>query len=329
MALRPSIQGWAIDPTHPASSTINLSNIFTHLDTLHPPHAAYSTTFSRSVHTFVMAHTHAILSSSLFLRAPIGVLQRILSLPNLSVSEDFILSRLLAYAADIANVLSDSPAFWTDTERELMLPILLQLIPYVRFLSISSEQCVKVVEPMRILDKADLIEKYKFDALERQLCGDKNPGTTAFGGGNSLRNAHTFATIRRCYQDPRECEQIFQSKLRGTIAISESSHPYPEGEDDQVLEEVSVSSWAPKMLVEFDRRTSIGIGAQLVFYKDRDARQVISSWHEMWPRGRHGIKTFVVKGHKFYIGFRSSFSEHTKWGWKLIAMPLFHKDDFD
>lgn len=315
-------QGWAIDTTHPSRSILNLENIFHHLDNLYPVSEADDNpkrTWTRDVESFVMAHTKHLLTSPLFVRAPIGAVQRILALPNLSVTEDFVLKRVLHYAADAANVLSESPAFWTEQERELVLPVLLQLFPYIRTYSLSPEEFQKTVEPMRILDTAELVHKYRFDALGRQLSGE------------AIRAAdgYSLAVIKRCYKDVNERRQILQHRLRGIIAVSESAHPYAEGEDDQVLEEVAVAPWAPCILVEFDRRSCIGLGGRLMFYRDRDAKEVIGSWHDMWPRGRHGIKSFVVNNNKFYVGFRSCFFDQTTWGWKLIATPLFQAQDFD
>lgn len=315
-------QGWAIDTTHPSRSILNLENIFHHLDNLYPISETESSskkTWTHDVESFVAAHTRQILTSPNFIRAPIGAIQRILALPNLSVSEDFILERVLHYAADAANVLSESPAFWTEQEREMVLPVLLQLFPYIRTYSLSPEEFLKTVEPMRILDTTELIQKYRFDALGKQLSEERT----------QIAEGYSLAIIKRCYKHADERRQILQYRLRGTIAISESAHPYAEGEDDQVLEEVTVAPWASHILVEFDRRSCIGFGGSLIFYKDRDVREVIGSWHDMWPRGRHGIKSFVVNGNKFYIGFRSCFFDQTAWGWKLLATPLFQIQDFD
>lgn len=315
-------QGWAIDTTHPSRSILNLDNIFHHLDNLYPISETESNskkTWTRDVESFVTAHTKQLLTSPLFIRAPIGAVQRILALPNLSANEDFVLERVLHYAADAANVLSESPAFWTEQERELVLPVLLQLFPYIRMHSLSPEVFLKTVEPMRILDTAELVQKYRFDALGRQLSEERT----------QVAEGYSLAIIKRCYKHANERRQILQHRLRGTIAISESAHPCTEGEDEQVLEEVAVAPWAPRVLIEFDRRSCIGFGERLVFYKDRDAKEVIGNWHDMWPRGRHGIKSFVVNGNRFYVGFRSCFWDQTTWGWKFIATPLFQTQDFE
>lgn len=314
-------QGWCIDSTHPSQPILNLDTIFEHLSNLYPGHEAESNekkSWIRDVESFVEAHTEEVLSSKLFIRAPISAVQRILSLPSLSCNEDFVLQRVLQYAADAANVLAESPAFWTEDERELVLPVLLQLFPYIRTFSLSTEEFLHIVEPMKILSTKELIQKYKFDALARQLSTESNRNV----------EGHTLATIKRCYKEPKMRREIMKQRLRGSIAISESAHPYYEGEDE-VLEEVAVVPWTPLVLVEFDRRSCIGIGAQLTFYKDPDAREVIGTWHEMWPKGRHGVKSFVVSGHRLFVGFRSGFFEDTEWGWKLLVTPLFQEQDFD
>lgn len=315
-----SLQGWTIDGSHPAHSLLNLETVFHHLESLEPiPTSKPIPPWHRDIQSFVAAKIFHILSSPLFIRSPIAAVQRILSLPNLNANEDFILHRVLQYAADAANVLSDSPAFWSEDERELVLPVLLQLFPYIRTFSLSPEQFLKLVEPMRILDTNELIQKYKFDALARQLCGE----------GSRNAQGHTLGTIKRCYKDLDVRRDILKHKLRGSVAISESPHPYSEGMENQVLEEIALAPWTPRILVEFDRRTCIGIGGQLMFYKDREATDVIASWHDMFPRGGHGVKTFVVNGNKFYLGFRSCFFDQTMWGWKLIATPLFQPQDFE
>lgn len=314
-------QGWCIDSSHPSRPILNLDTIFEHLSNLYPSHEAESNakkSWIRDVETFVQAHIEEIIASKQFIRAPISALQRILSLPCLKTTEDYILERVLQYAADAANVLADSPSFWTEDEREVVLPVLLQLFPYIRIFSLSTDEFLHTVEPMKILDVPELIQKYKFDALARQISSE------------SSRNikGHTIASIKQCYKDPRMRQEILLQRLRGSIAISESAHPYYEGEDE-ILEEVSVAPWTPRILVEIDRRSSIGIGAQLTFYRDPDAKDVIGTWHEMWPKGRHGVKSFVVSGHRLFVGFRSCFFEETKWGWKLLVTPLFQSQDFE
>lgn len=314
-------QGWSVNSAHPSRDILNVETIFDHLAKLYPSTNEESNAekaWVADVESFVQAHTEEVLSSPLFVQAPISAVQRILSLPCLSISEDFVLSKVLLYATDAANVLSPSPAFWSAEEREVVLPVLLQLFPFVRTFSLSTKQFVLTVEPMKILSTADLIQKYKFDALARQLGAE--------GGRNT--DTHTLATIRRCYKDRETRHQILQERLRGSVAIAESPHPYLEGEEE-VLEEISVEPWAPRMFVEFDRRSEIGIGARLVFYKDPDAREVLGSWHEMWPACRHGVKCFVVDSHRLFVGFSSCFFEpRTAWGWKLFARPLFRSEDF-
>lgn len=314
-------QGWCVDMTHPSRHILSLETIFDHLSNLYPTHEAESTakkSWIRDVESFVQVHIEEVLSTKNFIRAPMSAVQRILSLPCNNTTEDFILERVLKYAADAANVLADSPAFWTEDERELVLPVLLQLFPYIRIFSLSTDEFLHTVEPMKILDTQELIQKYKFDALARQL---NNEGTRNQEG-------HSLASIKRCYKEPKVRREILYQRLRGSIALSESAHPYYEGEGE-VLEEVAVTPWAPRVLVEFDRRSCIGIGAQLTFYRDPDARDVIGTWHDMWPRGRHGVKSFVVKGHRLFVGFRSCFCEETKWGWKMLVVPLFQPQDFD
>lgn len=314
-------QGWCIDSSHPSRSILNIDTIFEHLSNLYPSHDAESNakrSWIRDVETFVQVHIEEILASKHFIRAPISAVQRILSLPCLRTSEDYILERILQYAADAANVLADSPSFWTEDEREVVLPILLQLFPYIRIFSLSTDEFLHTVEPMKILGTQELIQKYKFDALARQISSE----------GTRNTKGHTFTTVKQCYKDPKMRREILLQRLRGSVEISESAHPYNEGEDE-ILEEVSVAPWAPRILVEVDRRSSIGIEARLTFYRDPDAKDVIGTWHDMWPKGRRGVKSFVVSGNRLFVGFRSCYCEDTKWGWKLLVSPLFQSQDCD
>lgn len=298
-----------------------MEKIFDHLDKLYPLRGSTKDAkkaWARDVESFVQAHTEDVLSSPLFLRASISAVQHILSLPSLASPEDFVLSRVIQYAVDAAHVQTAAPALWTAEEREIVLPILLQLFPFIRMLSVSTKQFVLSIEPMKILSTEDLIRKYKFDAIARQLGAE--------GGRNP--ESYSLGTIKRFYKDVSTRREILEQGLRGSVAVAESAHPYYEGELE-VLEEVSVVPWAPRVVVEFDRRTNIGLGGRLAFYKDANGQQLIGTWHGMWPSNRHGVKSFIVDSHKFYVGFSSCFFDDlVSWGWKIFVKPLFRPEDF-
>jgi len=316
-----SHQGWSIDDSHPSYHILNSSSALKHLMNALPSgetENGIKRSWIRDVEAYVQAHASDIMQSAVFRRAPIAVVQRVLSLPTFNISEDEVLEYVIQYAVESANVLTDAPNIWTCEEKEAVLPILSQLLPFLRVFSLSTQKFLQVVEPLGILGMPELVDKYRFDALARQLCSGR------------VRNpeGHTFATIRRCYKEPERRQEILESKLRGLVNMSESAHPYYLGEDE-ILEEVRAAPWAPRLLVEFDRRSCIGPGAKLTFYGDPDATEVLGSWEDMWTKDRRSVKTWIVHGHRFFVGFRSSLTAEAAWGWKLIAAPIFAPQDFE
>lgn len=256
----------------------------------------------RHVHTYLQAFTPPD-----FYDAPFKAVAMLLSFNALSLPEDDILMAMLCYVCKRANV-PTTPKAWTTQQRTSVLPELTTLFSSIRYLSLTTSNFLHVVEPLALLSDTQLIEKYRFDAL----C-------------NASSDPLSFALVSKWY--PLERRSTVMSSSRGTPVIMESAHPYEPG---WAVAHVSINSWAPHMLIEFDRRTRIGPGASLKLFADREQNAVIADWHDMWHHHgeRHSIKWLVCDGADLYLRIECEDDAQPDWGWKLIAMPLVREDDF-
>lgn len=308
-------QGWSVDSLHPSRPLFNVNNIVSHvIELLDKSEEPGFLTWKKDVESFLQANTNKLLVDPVFKDAPITVIQTILKLPALNVSEDELLHYVVQRAQDDNSRRSDLPCYWSAEEREKALPVMKKLLPHIKLLSLSTESFLRIVEPMNIFNTTRLIQKYRYDALQRHLRENDNN-----------YKSHSFSAICQYYPDPlSRIETLLE--LRGNIAITESLHPYDAGETE-LIEEICVGEWAPRMLIEFDRRTYIGKGAELTFYRDRDAKDIIETWHTAWVDPRNGIKSWAVDGCRIFVGFRSIVDAQPCWGWKLFAVPLFGIQD--
>lgn len=320
-----ALQGWAIDEWHDLHKYLNVDNALYRLvqsgaDREGIREDGEEWTLAGQIRrehvlSFIAAHTEDVLSSPSFARAPVGVVCAVLSLNNLAVSEDDLLDFVVQYAINCASVLTNAPSLWTEEERAALQPVFRELIPRLRTFSVSTPNFVRIVEPLDVLPVSELIAKYRYDALRVDY---------AASGQSELE------MIERCYVRPAERWELFTRRLRTPLYVLESEHPYHVGEDE-VLEEVVMPARVRRIRVEFDRRTCIGEGARLSFYKDCDARDVIGDWGKLWlarPRS-HGIKSWVVEGSRFFVGFKCSVAARAAWGWKFVAIPVFDAAEDD
>lgn len=287
------IQGWSLDsgyhPTKHESSTTK----FESLTPLSPNH----------IKVYLQAFTPYD-----FRDAPLIAVKTLLSFSALSISEDDVFHAMFRYVCATAGV-PRSPLAWTSEQRERVHAELHLLLPLIRVFSLSSKVFVHHVEPLQIFNEAELIAKYRFDALQ---------------GSDSMPRM-TFSRVRGLYPHMEMCRGVFNG-LRGRTVVAESSHPYLGGLKEIV--KVCTSEWASHMRLEFDRRSTIGQGASLTFYLDEDGSVIIDRWERLWVNKTQGVKVMVCDGCSVFVGLKTTADAKPEWGWKLFATPLIRDDDY-
>lgn len=285
------IQGWTLHNLHHSTHPQTRSR---RLHSLTPTSPAW-------LHIYFQAHTPHD-----FEDAPTVAVQTLLSYPALSLDEDTLFHALLRYVAR-RNGLTNLPQNLTQQLIHLLKPLLAIFVPSLRLLSLSPRLVAHILEPTHLLDEHLLLEKYRFDALTRQLAC-----------GSTLTNAQLCSS----FPEISHRNKLY-NMFRGRAVIAESEHPYHQGEDE-IIEEICVGEWASQMCIEFDRRSSILPGATLTFYRDRDATDVLAYWHLMWNQNSQSedVKSMVVNDCRVFVGFKTNVDATPAWGWSLFAVPL-------
>jgi hypothetical protein len=305
-----------LPPSLPLGWTISLHDSCGYL--LHPesalPYLAKYLEIDQSAVTdlllYIASNIRSVFTSASFLQAPIAVLQTVLEYPHLSIDEDELLFHILRYAGSSAGVNSDNPEFWSETEISSVSPTLALLIPRLAILSISPACCVQLVEPLGLVSASVLAKKYKYDAFRAEsiACGKSE-----------------LDMVRERYGGSAICAKASDMLwARAPSVISESSHPYDVGVDEE-LECIALAGWAGHVAIEFDRRSCVGLEARLSFYADRNGRMLLGEWKHLWRNGGtspSGRKYWVLPGNKFWVGFKCPRKATPRWGWKLRAYPL-------
>lgn len=300
------VQGWAADEprTHDEFSEgwtpERVWGVLSNEGELDKGHILYD-----SLQSYMSAHTQTLLEDAISRQISPQLLRPILCLRDIAISEDDLLRSLLRHALQLTGVLAQSPTQWTAEERALVHPLIVDLIPLIRIQSLSTKAVLTLLEPLEIVSEREICAKYKYDALFAQI--------------------QSFPLNIELYADGSEKKERIeiQKRRRGTLCMAESSHPYEAGEDE-AIDRVSVSSWAERTYVEFDRACDITEGAHLTFYRDPDASNIIATWSQLWGSGRRkkGIKALVIDSNIFYVGFKTSIESKPAWGWRLLATPV-------
>jgi hypothetical protein len=265
---------------------------------------------------YIAANIDSILTSASFLQSPVYVLQTVLDYPHLSIEEDKLLLHVLRYAGSRAGINCDNPEFWSAAEISSVSPTLSLLLPRLAILSISPASCVQFVEPLGLVPAAVLARKYKYDAFRAESisCGksERDMVCERYGGSTICAKASDMLWAR------------------APAVISESSHPYDVGVDEE-LECIALAGWAGHAAVEFDPRSCVGLEARLSFYADESGRMLLGEWKHLWRNGGatpSGRKFWVLPGNKFWVGFKCPRQATPRWGWKLRAYPLVDEGEF-
>lgn len=266
------------------------------------------------IKVFLQAHTPAD-----FTDAPVVAVKTLLSFPTLSIPEDDILLSVLRYVCGPAHI-PHCPIAWTSKERAQVFPVLHELLPNIRILSLSTRVFLRYYEPLDVLDGHRLLGKFRYDALCRAAKVKSN--------GDDLETGHlSFRSICRYYRGMQTRREIFAS-LRGLSVIVESPHPCRGG--TELVTEVRTAEWAPRMLLEFDRRTQTASDVSLhLCSRKHPSLDKNQQWSKMWPHQSHGVKFMVWDSPLLYIELKSQLNAKPVWGWKLLATPLIQDEDLD
>lgn len=241
-----------------------------------------------------------------FHEAPLVAVKTLLSFSVLSIPEDDVLTAVIRYVCRRLS-LSTSHEIWTPLERQQAVAQLRQLIPFIRYLSLTSHMFLHVMESLGLTDEIQSINKYRYEALARQLS-----------------RKLTFEDIYFYYGSPEERKAVVNA-LRGNPVILQSRHPYR-------LEEpacLKTNSWAPRMLIEFDRRTDVLPRRNMELCVDLEGTQKLEGWDDnIWLRDGT-VKTLVLDHDTVFIRVSDSPELKNRWGWKLYAIPLVYDWDYE
>lgn len=287
-----TVQGWSLDGRYQPLKHQTPTARFESLTPQSPHH----------VKVYLQAFTPLA-----FHDAPLVAVKTLLSFDVLSIPEDDVLRAVLEYVCKRLGIPASS-GIWTPQQRKHALFHLQDLVPLIRYLSLSTDIFLHVLEPLGLLSQPQLINKYRFDALSR-----------------FSSQKLTFSAICSHYRSAEERRQVIRS-LRGVPMVLESPHPYrPE---KSVC--IQTNSWAPRILVEFDRRTDILPGTSLELSTDSAGFHVLDnqSDHQHWLR-EGTIKSMVLDHETVYVHVKPLPSSHPRWGWKLFAIPLVYESDYD
>lgn len=287
---RGTVQGWSLDGRYQPSNHQTPTARFESLTPESPRH----------VKVYLQAFTPLD-----FHDAPLVAVKTLLSFDVLSIPEDDVLRAVMEYVCKRLDIPMSSK-IWTSEQRENALGYLQDLIPLIRYLSLTTDTFLHVLEPLELLNQVQLINKYRFDALTR-----------------FSSQKLTFKAICYFYHSAKERRGVIQS-LRGMPVLLQSTHPYrPE---KPIC--IQTDSWAPHMLVEFDRRTDILPGTSLELCTDSDGFHTLENVDQQWLH-KSTIKSTVLDHNTVYVHVKNLPSRPLRWGWKLFAIPLVYESDYE
>lgn len=285
------VQGWSLDGRYQPSKHQTPTARFESLSPQSPHH----------VKVYLQAFTPLD-----FHDAPLIAVKTLLSFNVLSIPEDDVLTAVMRYVCNRLDI-PTSLKSWTLQQRERALPHLRDLIPLIRYLSLSTDTFLHVLEPLELLSQSQLINKYRFDALTR-----------------FSSQKLTFDTICYYYRSVEERRQVIQS-LRGISILVESAHPYSPEKPVRV----QIDAWAPHMLIEFDRRSDMLPGTCLDLCTDSDGFNAFEGHSDEPWLHKSTIKTMVLDRNTVYVHGGNFPSMSLRWGWKMFVVPLVYESDFE
>lgn len=102
--------------------------------------------------------------------------------------------------------------------------------------------------------------------------------------------------------------------IRCATRVIESEHPYSP-HDNASFEHVRFDG-ANSLTIEFDRRTNITQGAQLLLWQDRAATIPIASWSDT---KRRSVRFAAAPCGELLVEFRCAYDARPAWGWKILV----------